>query len=296
MSGIYDSVRVWKDLLTQGLEDDDWRWDWTTLGTIPADKKLRARVIAKSKGVWAASGLVEAVNQHDEAFRSGASSLVVRSTIHDGDRIEPGQVVAEWQGNGRILLAMERPFLNLASYVSGIATRTRGLVDLVKKACPQNTPRVTSTRKTLPGYRDLAIHGVIAGGGSSHRMSLSGGVLIKENHIAGAGGVSLAIAGARAIAPHGLKIEIEVTSLQELQQALDAGADVVMLDNFSPPQVLSALDVVKRAARRPLIEVSGGLHEATIADYAIEGVDILSVGSLTHSVQAVDLSLLVQSE
>lgn len=293
-------MHVWKELLTQGLDEDDWRWDWTTLGTLQVSKqKLKASVRAKSHGVWAGSPLVEAVNEHPENIQSIHSSeyepLMVRSLLKDGERFEPGTVVAEFQGSGRLLLAFERPFLNLASFVSGIATRTADLVTRVQAACPKRTPKVTSTRKTLPGYRDLSIHGVRSGGGYSHRMSLSGGVLIKENHIAAAGGIREAIEGARQIAPHGLKIEVEVRNLDELQVALKANAEIVMLDNFNPNQVREALRIVYEGCYRPMVEVSGGLNELNISTYAIEGVDILSVGSLTHSVQAVDLSLLVES-
>lgn len=296
-------MRGWKDLLTQGLEDDDWRWDWTTLGTLrDSNQKLRARVIAKSPGVWAATPLIQAVNGYCQSSDGGLSSQSrFKSSYKDGQFFRPGSLVAEWQGSGRLLLAIERPFLNLASFVCGMATSTAALVEKVKEACPQNTPRVTSTRKILPGYRELSIHGVLSGGGYSHRMSLSGGVLIKENHIAAAGGIRKVIEGVRSIAPHGLKIEIEVRSYRELQEALKAGAEVIMLDNFTPDQVRKALLLIDRQMgrqndrlrQRPLVEISGGLNEQNIADYAIEGVDVLSVGSLTHSVKAVDLSLLV---
>lgn len=287
-------------MLIQGLEDDDWRWDWTTLGTMPSStQRLKAQVIAKSDGIWAGHLLVDALNQFaQEQEGLGESStphLRVRSRLKDGDRFKPGTVLTEWSGSGRLLLALERPFLNLASFVCGIATRTEQLVGLVQRACPRKTPRVTSTRKILPGYRDLCIHGVLAGGGFSHRMSLSGGVLIKENHIAAAGGMRRAVEGVRRIAPHGLKIEIEVRTAQELREALKVEADIVMLDNFTPQQIKAALPVVDQARRRPILEVSGGLNEKNISTFAMEGVDVLSVGSLTHSVKAVDLSLLVNS-
>jgi nicotinate-nucleotide pyrophosphorylase (carboxylating) len=214
--------------------------------------------------------------------------------VEDGEELKPGETVMTLRGPARVLLALERPMLNLASYVSGIATRTEGLVWLVKKACPKRTPRVTSTRKTLPGYRDLATYGVLAGGGHAHRLSLSGGVLIKENHIAAAGGIARAIEGAREVAPHGLKIECEVRNLGELSRALTAGADGVLLDNFKVKEVKDALKLIAGRPKAPVIEVSGGLNEDNIASYAIPGVDVLSVGSLTHSVTAVDLSLLVE--
>ncbi|MCM2321713.1 MAG: carboxylating nicotinate-nucleotide diphosphorylase, partial [Oligoflexia bacterium] len=255
---------------------------------------VRARVIVKSEGVWAADGLLQALARHPLAELND-QRITVRSRVKDGQQVKPGQAICEWLGPAQAILAFERPFLNLASYAGGIATLTRRFVELVREACPERTPRVTSTRKTLPGYRDIAIRAVQAGGGFSHRISLSGGVLIKENHIAAAGGIARAIEGARAVAPHGLKVEIEVRDEKELSQALKAGADIVMLDNFTPEEVRAALRLVQRSSRPPLIEVSGGLTLETIARYAIPGVDVLSVGSLTHSAKALDLSLLLGS-
>jgi nicotinate-nucleotide pyrophosphorylase (carboxylating) len=286
-------MSLWKELLRTGLREDGWQWDWTTLGTLGgtrAGKTLKSRVVAKSAGVWAASSLVPALNA--VASELGSDSEIARCSFEDGDRFKPGQVISEWSGPARLVLALERPFINLAAYVSGIATQTDQLVRIVRQACPKQTPRVTSTRKTLPAYRDLGNLGVQAGGGYSHRVSLSGGVLIKENHVAAAGGIAKAIEGARGVAPHGLKIEIEVRSLKELAVALQARAEVVLLDNFEPKQVREALVLAERAALRPVVEVSGGLNEGNIGSYAIAGVDILSVGSLTHSVKSSDFSML----
>jgi len=284
---------LWKELLLTGLREDGWQWDWTTLGTIRGArsvKPLKARIVAKSAGVWAASSLIPALNA--VALELGAETRIARTRFEDGARFKPGLVMSEWSGPARLVLALERPFLNLAAYVSGIATQTDRLVQIVGKACPKQTPRVTSTRKTLPGYRDLGNLGIHAGGGYSHRVSLSGGVLIKENHVAAAGGIARAIEGARSVAPHGLKIEVEVRSLKELALALGARADAVLLDNFEPRQVHEALQLADRAALRPVVEVSGGLNESNIGSYAIPGVQILSVGSLTHAVKSSDFSML----
>jgi nicotinate-nucleotide pyrophosphorylase (carboxylating) len=284
----------WQAWLRAGLEDDGWEFDWTSLGA-SSDRsatRISARILAKSNGVWAGGGCLFAAS---ELSRSMGGELALKSGIEDGDSFKPGDTIVSLKGPARTLLALERPLLNLTSYVSGIATRTEALVRRVRKACPERTPRVTSTRKTLPGYRDLAVYGVLAGGGHSHRLSLSGGVLIKENHVAAAGGIARAIEGARRVAPHGLKIECEVRNLEELDQALDSRADGVLLDNFRPKGVKDALKLIaKRAGTVPVVEVSGGLDEENIASYAIPGVDVLSVGSLTHSVRAVDLSLLVE--
>lgn len=299
-SEYHESLRIWKNLLAQGLSDDGWEFDWTSLGTVKRGQLARARIIAKSEGIWAASGLVAAARQLGNEMAGGAKFEIRskagpggRADLRDGQRLRVGEVVCEWTGPARTILTLERPFLNLASYAGGIATRTSRLVSIVRKACPKNPPRVTATRKTLPGYRDIAVLGVQAGGGYSHRVSLSGGVLIKENHVASAGGIAKAIQGARAIAPHLLKIEIEVRDERELSQALQAGAEVVMLDNFTPAEVRKALKLIEKARVRPVLEVSGGINEETIAQYAIPGVDLISVGSLTHSVQAIDLSLLM---
>jgi nicotinate-nucleotide pyrophosphorylase (carboxylating) len=284
-----------KRILQLGLDDDGWPWDWTALGSVKdSSKKVRAQVIAKAPGVWAASQFVAAVESLARDINNEAGLTVpfnAKSLVKDGTSVKPGQRVCEWSGNASLVLALERPFLNLASYVSGIATATNEYVSVVKKACPKKTPRVTCTRKTLPGYRDLAVYGLQAGGGYPHRLGLSSGVLIKENHIAAAGSIAKAIEGCREVVPHGLKIEIEVTSLAELEQALAANAEVILLDNFSVEDVKKALGMLGKT--KPTIEVSGGLNLSNIGRYAIPGVDVLSVGALTHSVKALDLSLLI---
>lgn len=277
----------WKALFEKGLAEDGLPWDWTTLGLgrQRASRPARARVVAKSGGVWAAGPLVGLL---------GFYGISARTSFSDGKSFREGDVLCDWKGEARAILALERTFLNLAAYACGIATRTSGFVRIVRAACPKRTPRVTPTRKILPGFRDLAIHAVRAGGGFPHRVNLSSGVLIKENHVAAAGGIARAIEGARAVAPHGLRIEIEVRDLMELAEALSARAEIVLLDNFAPAQVRSALKKADSAPQRPIIEVSGGLDEDSIASYALPGVDILSIGSLTHSVRSSDLSLLVE--
>ncbi len=277
------------NLLKQGMAEDDWTLDWTTRGSVDARKKIRAQIIAKESGVWAADGLCEAT---ERVARDQGLELKCRAKIAQGEEFKKAQFLVEWDGNARILLALERPFLNLASYLSGIATQTQKMVQAVRKG--SSDIRVTSTRKILPGYRDLVVQAVMAGGGHSHRVSLSGGVLIKENHIASAGGIERAVNGARAVAPHGLKIEIEVRSLDELKQALDCGVDAVLLDNFSPDQVGAAVEKIKKFAHPVTVEVSGGVTAENAAQYALPGVHVLSSGGLTHSVRAIDLSLLVE--
>lgn len=276
---------LWAPLLEQGLKDDEWPWDWT--GSLLPQKQVQATIIAKAPGVWAGETLVAALPR----------PLSVRTTLKDGTPVKQGTAVATIQGPAQYVVAYERPLLNLASYASGIATQTHNLVALIKKACPKAPPRLTLTRKTLPHYRDLAVFSVQVGGGHAHRTGLSSGVLLKENHIAACGSISKAVDQARAQTPHTLKIEVEVRSLSELKQAIEANADIVMLDNFTPELIVKAVTLVHSLAdrRRPLVEVSGGISEKNISQFAIPGVDIISIGSVTHSVTALDLSLLLKS-
>lgn len=290
-----DLAITWKKWLQAGLEDDSWQWDWTTQGCLPdATRTVQARVVAKADGVWAAEGAVRALELISAELGERVSA---RSELKNGDRVVPGQSTVLWEGPAHLVLALERPFLNLASYVCGIATTTRRMADEIGKhwkgPSGSQPPRLVSTRKTLPGYRDLAVSGVIAGGGFSHRVSLSGGVLIKENHIAAAGGIELAVRGAAAFAPHGLLIECEVRNLDELDQAITAGAHGVLLDNFEPALVRMAVERISKSAPKTLVEVSGGIDLACIGGYSMPGVHVISSGALTHSVKALDLSLLV---
>jgi nicotinate-nucleotide pyrophosphorylase (carboxylating) len=275
--------------LQTSLEEDGGSLDWTSRGVTPTSKKATATILAKSDGVWCGEWLCPAV---EGLAREMNLSLQVKSLKRDGERVRKGEKVVRWSGDAEAILVFERSFLNLASYLSGISTRTRTLVDLVDAKLGKKAPRITATRKILPGYRDLALYAVICGGGYSHRVNLSGGVLIKENHIRSAGSIRKAIEGVRAIAPHGLKTEVEVTNLKELKEALAEKAEIVMLDNFSPEEVASALKITAKANYPVCVEVSGGLSESTIQQYAISGVNVLSIGGLTHSVRAFDLSLL----
>lgn len=283
------ALAKWKPLLERGLTDDQWIWDWTARGSVPPTAR-KARLVAKAPGVWAADGLARAA-------RSVFPEVTITSKIENGAKFTSGDTLLEWKGHAQELLALERPFLNLAAYASGIATLTRAFVDVVAKTKP--APRIALTRKTLPFYRDLSIDAVIAGGGHPHRISLGGGVLIKENHIASAGGVARAIEGVRAEAPHGLRIECEVRTIKELDLALRSSADAVLLDNFTSDKLTDALAHLSKWVAagnpRPTVEVSGGITLETAARFARPGVDVLSVGALTHSARAVDLSLLFDS-
>lgn len=286
MQEYHELSEFWKSSLEEGLREDGYPWDWTTRGCFP-QQSIRAEIVAKSDGVWVGEAMSSAM-----AKITGIS--MVREILPDGFRVQKGSIIARWEGPANWILALERPALNLAAFASGIATRTAKMVQLVGSSGLKMMPRITSTRKTLPGYRDLCLGAVLAGGGSLHRVSLAGGVLIKENHIAAAGGLHQAVQGVRQVAPHGLRIEVEVRNLFELSQALDSLVDSVLLDNFTPELVTQALKRIQAHTHTGVIvEVSGGITEDNLKGYLQEGVHVISVGSLTHTVQPLDLSLLV---
>ncbi|NDD92097.1 carboxylating nicotinate-nucleotide diphosphorylase [bacterium] len=271
MQDYHEHSAFWKRSLEEGLKEDGWPWDWTARGSV-RQGQVKARVVAKSSGIWVGQALSSAVEQI-------AGQPLIREILPDGSPVSLGAIVAQWEGPAHWVLALERPALNLAAFASGIATQTSRLVEIVRLSGIKNPPRITCTRKTLPGYRDLSIASVIAGGGHPHRVSLSGGVLIKENHIASAGGIAAAVQGVRVAAPHGLRLEIEVRNLVELSQALDAGVDAVLLDNFTPAQVTDAVRAISlHQNSKVTVEVSGGISESTIQGYIQEGVHVISVG------------------
>ncbi|MEO6995070.1 MAG: carboxylating nicotinate-nucleotide diphosphorylase, partial [Lacunisphaera sp.] len=202
----------------------------------------------------------------------------------DGDRLKPGAVVLRIEGPTGSLLTAERTALNFLQRLSGVATLARQFADAVKGT----GVRVVDTRKTTPAYRALEKYAVRCGGCFNHRSSLGEHVLIKDNHIAAAGSLAKAVALCRAAAPHAAKIEVEATTLAEVREACRVGAGVILLDNMTPDQVRAAVKVI---AGRATVEVSGGVRFATLRDYALPGVDVISIGALTHSATAVDLSL-----
>lgn len=278
------AIAKWRPLLETGLREDHWNLDWTARALPSRTKLSQAVIVAKGQGVWAAEGLIHAA-------RAIFPELELTSSLQNGESTRVGQHVLALAGDAQEILALERPFLNLASFASGIATHTRQMVDAVNEVAKRaqiTPPRVTLTRKTLPHYRDVAIDAVIAGGGFPHRATLSGGVLIKENHIAHAGSLKGAVTAVRGVAPHVLRVGCEVRNMDEFREAKRAAVDWVLLDNFSPAQVVQACAEKDNL----LIEVSGGLTLTSLGSYVIPGVDVLSVGSLTHTVRPLDLSLL----
>ena len=284
-------VHSWKKFLALGLEEDSFAFDWTARALnsgATGEKTITAKLIAKSQGIWAADAGLKALEILSAEM---GMALSVKSFVKDGESLEPKKVICEWSGSASSVLVFERTFINLAAYCGGIATQTNALVKKAHGAGLKNPPRITGTRKTLPAYRDLAIQSTLIGGAHPHRYNLSGGLLLKENHIAAAGSIARAVSNARSVAPHLLKIEIEVKNAAELREAIAAGAEVIMLDNFTPEQVREA---IKLKPTTVLLEVSGGINESNIDQYLIEGLDVISVGSITHSVKSIDLSLLVQ--
>lgn len=271
------------DLIRHALEEDGADADVTTLCTVPADHQAKASIIARQAGVIA--GLLVA----SATFRELDPQVSVELLVEDGTTVQAGQVVAHLSGPARSLLSAERVALNFLGRLSGIATITAQCV----RALEGTKVRILDTRKTTPGLRSLEKEAVRLGGGHNHRFNLSDGVLIKDNHIKAAGGIVPAITLARRTAPHLLKIEVECESLAEVQEALEAGADVLLLDNMPVETMLSAVDLVRRVAPHVLIEASGniGTNTTKLAAVAATGVDFISLGAITHSAPNFDVSL-----
>ena len=272
-----DLAYVWR-VAREGLEEDAGAGDITTLLTVPADRSSEATMFAKQRGVIAGSKFAAAVFAHTD------DQLEFSPLVEDGANVEPGQSIAEVVGHSRAILMGERVALNFLQHMSGIATLTAKYVQLVS----HTKARIIDTRKTTPGLRRLEKYAVTVGGGFNHRFNLSDGILIKDNHIAAAGGVTAAVTAAEKNAPHLLKIECEVTNLDELNEAIAAGADAVLLDNMPLDMLRESVEI---AAGRIITEASGGVNESTVAAIAETGVDLISVGALTHSAPALDISL-----
>lgn len=271
----------WEAIVDLALAEDIGAGDVTTLATVPPETRARATMLVKAEGVI--SGLAVA----DFAFRRVDPAVTFSRLVADGTRVTPGTIVAEVSGPARSLLTAERVALNFVQRLSGVATLTARFVDAVA----DTGARIVDTRKTSPGLRLLEKQAVRDGGGANHRVGLADGVLIKDNHLAAIGGpdrLTRAIQRARAYAPHTLKIEVEVTTLAEVEEAVAAGADVILLDNMDVATMRRAVELV---AGRALLEASGGVNLATVRAIAETGVDLISVGSLTHSAPALDVSL-----
>src|SRR5438876_1386042 len=271
------------DLIRHALVEDGAEADVTTLCTVPIEQQTRANIIARQAGVIAGLTIAAAT------FREMDQRVSVEMIIEDGAVVQAGQVVAQISGPARSVLSAERVALNFLGHLSGIATLTAQCV----RALEGTKARILDTRKTIPGLRSLEKEAVRLGGGQNHRYNLSDGVLIKDNHIKAAGGISKAISLARLRAPHLLKIEVECETLMEVQQALEAEADVLLLDNMPIDSMRTSVELVRRAAPKVLIEASGsiGTNPVKLAAVAATGVDFISLEAITHSAPQFDVSL-----
>jgi len=260
------------------IEDLGRAGDITTDAIVPAD--LEARLVLRARKAGVVAGLDCALL----AFRLVDPRIAVRVVRPDGSALTPGDIIAEVAGPARGLLTAERVALNFLGHLSGIASATAAITAAIQP----HKARVTCTRKTIPGLRALQKYAVRVGGGGNHRFGLDDAVLIKDNHIAVAGGIGPAVERARAAAGHLVKIELEVDSLAQLDEALALGVDAVLLDNMDPETLRTA---VRRVDGRMITEASGGITAATAPAVAASGVDLLSVGWLTHSVTVLDIGL-----
>ncbi len=267
-----------EDLIARSLKEDVGTGDITTNSTVPEDKEITGRFVAKEAGILCGIEVCRAV------FAFVDSRIQFKALKKDSDPVEKGEVIATIEGPARSILTGERLSLNLLQHMSGIASRTHEAVMQIQGT----RARIADTRKTTPGLRVLEKYAVKCGGGSNHRFNLADGVLIKDNHIVSAGGIENAVRMARENIPHTLKIEVEVETFEQLQEALSSGADIIMLDNMSCPDMKLAVEMV---AGRALTEASGNMGEKDLREVAETGVDIISIGALTHSVKALDISL-----
>ena len=273
------SLALIDDLARRALAEDlGEAGDITTDSVIPADRQAAGVIAARKSGV--AAGLPVAMR----VFQLVDENVRLAAKVEDGARLVPGTVLLEISGAARSLLKAERVALNFLGHLSGVATATAEIA----AAIAHTKTRICCTRKTTPGLRALEKYAVRCGGGVNHRMGLYDMVLIKDNHIAAAGGVAQAIAAAKSFAPRGVKIEVEVDTLDQLDEALAVGVDQIMLDNMGPDLLKTA---VARVAGRSVTEASGSITKATAAAVAEAGVDLISAGWITHSAPCLDLGL-----
>jgi len=272
-----------EEKLKQLLAEDVGQGDVTTAAIVPERQTVDASIIAKESGTVAGIEeiliLAEALGLEGEAY------------ISDGGKIERGQAFLKVSGDAQTILSAERMMLNLLCRMSGIATATKRLVEKLQEA--RMVTKVAATRKSAPGLLYFDKKAVLLGGGDPHRLHLDDTILIKDNHITVVGSVEAAVKKAKQNASFTKKIEVEVTNVADALTAAKAGTDIIMLDNFSPKQVKQAVETFKKAGffGKVLLEASGGITEATLVEYASAGVDVLSLGELTHSVRALDISL-----
>jgi nicotinate-nucleotide pyrophosphorylase (carboxylating) len=274
MELIRKNIRLW-------LEEDIGTGDVTTLTTIPLEQASKGIIHVKEDGIVCGLPIAK------EVFAVVDPSLRFEPKVVEGSSVKKGTILAEVEGNTRSILFGERLSLNLMQRLSGVATKTREFVD----ALDGLPTRLVDTRKTTPGHRLLEKYAVRMGGGHNHRFGLYDAVMIKDNHIKGSGGITQAVQAARKQIPHTMKIEVEVENFEQLQEALHVGADIIMLDNMIPEKMKEAVSIIKSKAPHIVVEGSGSVTAQTIKTIAETGVDVISVGRLTYSVSALDISL-----
>jgi nicotinate-nucleotide pyrophosphorylase (carboxylating) len=275
--------KVLEERLRKMLAEDLGQGDVTSAALIPPDTKARAEVIAKETGTVA--GVEEA------AILAESLGLKVNSKIADGEEIKKGESIMRITGDARTILGAERTMLNLLSRMSGIATTTKELTSKIRKA--RLTTRIAATRKTAPGMLYFDKKAVLLGGGDTHRFHLDDLILIKDNHIAIVGSVEEAVKKAKLNASFTKKIEVEATTPEDALAAARAGADIIMLDNFSPSRAKHTTELLEKAGVKKglVLEASGGINVENLLEYASTGANVLSLGALTHSARNLDLSL-----
>ncbi len=275
------------EIVNRALDEDLGRGDITSRSIVRFGLNGRGSFIAKQDLVLAGLEIADLVFGWFDEY------IQIESTVSDGDEIKADKVFARVVGDAQMLLSAERVALNFLQHLSGIATLTRQYV----QAVAGTKAKIVDTRKTTPGLRILEKYAVTVGGGSNHRLGLDDGVLIKDNHLAMAGGVSEAVRRAREVTGHLHKIEVEVASLEQVGEALEVKADILLLDNMTPEMVGKAVQIVSEHEgenRRTLLEASGGINLSNIRSYAEAGVDLISIGALTHSAPSVDISFKIK--
>jgi len=276
-----DEAHIIDTIVLHALQEDIGHGDITSLSIIPENQNATATVIAKEDFLLAGMPFFQRV------FQLIDSDVQFRSLKRDGTRIRSGQIIARIRGRARSLLTAERTALNILQRVSGIATLTERFVREIKGLGAE----ITDTRKTMPLMRIMDKYGVRVGGGRNHRFGLYDGILIKDNHIALAGSIQKAVRMARKNAHHLLKIEVEVDTIEAVEEALKAGADAIMLDNMGMETIKKAVDIIRTKRPEVMIEVSGSVSLDNVREIAECGVDLISIGALTHSARAVDISI-----
>jgi len=284
-------------LLEQALVEDKAASDATTNLTIDPDLRASASILAREElvvaGLGAVPRLLEIFARLDTRPQARTRFEVVsHPEIFDGVRVHKGQVLAVIRHNARVLLSCERVILNLMQHLSGIATLTRQYVDAVQGT----KARILDTRKTVPGLRALEKYAVLCGGGTNHRLDLASGILIKNNHISLGGGLRTSLKNALTQRKPGSRVQVEVRTHNELENALEGGAEAILLDNMTPTQVTTAIERIRKEDRWIPVEASGGIVLDNVRAYAEAGPDFISVGALTHSAKAADISMSITAE